>query len=692
MENIIVQTKDGTNENCTVYNVHDFPYNKIRCKLVYKRSKKHPRYYCNIPAAFDIETTTLQKLNLSKMDGSMKGYAFMYHWQFCIDKLVCFGRTWEEFQLFLKTLKKAMNLGGTHILPIYVHNLAYEFQFMKDFFPFEEVFAREKHKVMKASIDAYEFRCSYYLSNMSLVKFCENSKNVRFYKLVDTYDYTKIRTPITQLTENEKAYCYCDVRGLCECIQSLLEEDTLATIPLTNTGYVRREYRKAMNTKTNKNNFRKIALLPHQYELCKKAFRGGNTHASRYYTNRIVSNVTSYDISSSYPAAIMLDYYPMSKFVDVTIDTQEKLDYYCNNFCVVMTVSFYNIQVKPNNPMPYIDIAHCEKRSKIENDNGRILSADFIQLSCTEIDLEIIRNTYDYDGLQIDEAMYAERGILPRELRRTCMEFFTKKSLLKGNPEKEYEYMKAKNRLNSTYGMMVTDLVHEEIIYSGHEWSKIQPDLTESLLQYYSNKNSFLHYQWGIYVTAHARKRLQYMIDKVGMDIIYIDTDSIKFVNSLHNAEFEETNNQILELIKKADIPPIIQLENGKTYTMGTWDHDADYIYFKTLGAKKYCYNDAKDGSFHTTVSGMSKKLGAENIKCCSNFQIGRQMEHIGRTTSWYNDDHVHEITVAGDTFTTGSNIGILDTTYTLGVTHEYWQVFNIAQAENSYILNKNFQ
>lgn len=261
------------------------------------------------------------------------------------------------------------------------------------------------------------------------------------------------------------------------------------------------------------------------------------------------------------------------------------------------------------------------------------------------------------------------------------MEFFETKSLLKGVDGKEYEYMKSKNRLNSTYGMMVTALINNEIVYDGVQWVKLDPD-EDALDKYYNNKNSFLHYQWGVYVTAQARKRLQHMLDIVGMDVVYIDTDSIKFVGIEHVQEFEKCNEETMKLILEADIQPIVEI-NDKTYTMGTWDNDGNYIVFKTLGAKKYCDIKEKKGIavFETTVSGMSKKLGAENIKCPRNFKINRTMENIGRTISWYNESQIHNIIVNGEEIETASNIGILDTTYTLGITGEYHEI--LAEFEN---------
>ena len=84
----------------------------------------------------------------------------------------------------------------------------------------------------------------------------------------------------------------------------------------------------------------------------------------------------------------------------------------------------------------------------------------------------------------------------------------------------------------------------------------------------------------------------------------------------------------------------------------------------------------------------MSKKEGAKQVGCIENVKIGTKYHDIGRTTSWYNDVKRTQITVNGDTFTTASNIAILDTTYTLGVTGTYAQL--IYESDN-FIQSKHF-
>ena len=686
MRYINVETIEGIKKE-EVYSVEDFPYNELRFAPIC--TGKKGTYY-NIACTFDIESTTIEPPKDEKDNYIFNPYAFMYQWQFCIMDKVIFGRTWEEFKQLLKNIRIKMRLSKHTTLAIYVHNLSYEFQFMKEFIKIQNLFARDKRKVMKVNTkDGFEFRCSYFLSNMSLAKFCENTNNVKHYKLVDTYDYKKLRTPSTPLTELEEGYCYNDVRGLAECIQELISgNDTIATIPLTNTGYVRREFRQAVKAnKRNHEEFKKTALSPEQYEMLTKAFRGGDTHANRFKVNTIMKDIHSFDISSSYPSSMMMDNYPIGKFTECTIDSQEKLDYFLEEYCCVFDVTFYNIYADNSNVIPYVDIAHCYEKSKIVNDNGRVLSADMISLVCTNIDLEIILDSYNFDGYEIKKAIYAEKGKLPKEFRQKVMDYFILKTQLKNVDGKDYEYMKSKNRLNASFGMSVTSIVHNDINYNVYtmEWEELKGDVESSLEKFYKSRNNFLPYQWGVFVTANARKRLRTMLNVVGRDVVYTDTDSIKFEDKKHIKEFEEINKLLMQQAETNDIPAYCD-RDGERFYLGTWDNDGEYLRFKTLGSKKYCYEKKdKKGNikFEITVSGMSKKKGAKQVANMENFMIGKKFHDVGRSTSWYNDEQPHYIEIENDRFLTASNIGILESTYELGVTNEYWDI--ISENEDKY-------
>ena len=710
MEEIEVQTIQGVKKE-TVYNVNDFPYEELY-KYETIRKYKQGEYY-NITSAFDIESTTIEPprhfSKLAKNGRRVYHYnetpqAFMYHWQWCIDTYVCFGRTWEEMQSFMQNLAYYMELNERKKLVTYIHNASYEFQFMKDFIKLNNVFAKEQHKVMKFdTVDGFEFRCSYFLSNMSLAKFCENCENVIYWKNEDNYDYRKIRTPYTPLTMSEKSYCYCDVRGLCECIADKLRYDNITTIPLTSTGYVRRDFRNAMKQNSkNREQFEKIRLNVEQYELCKSAFRGGNTHANRYLAGKTIPCVYSFDITSSYPSWINNCYFPIKAFTEIgDISSLQKLNYYLDNYCVLMKVLFEDVTCKNDNVIPYIPfdkIGDIVDKEYIENengekvlaktllkDNGRILYCKSFTMCMTEIDYRIIEKGYHIGRIKIVKAFYAERGKLPHELRNEMMKYYQQKTMLKDIEGKEYEYMKSKNKLNSTFGCMVTDIFQTDIIFNKNAknvneiWTceKIETleQKQQKLDKYYNSKNSFLSYQWGVWVTAHARQRLQNGIDIVGAECVYVDTDSVKFIGE-HNIEKFEKLNAVIELESLNNDIPSYAERDGKKYILGLWDNETakDYYHdFKTLGAKKYVYTHK--GKFKITVSGMNKKQGAKVMGNVDNFVIGKTFNNIGRTVSWFNDCEPHTINIDNCEFTTGSNIAILDTTYTIGVSDDYLEL-----------------
>lgn len=665
MYTLPVETINGV-VNETVYT----PKDKIHLKYKYADlAIKNRIKYLNIPCAFDIETTNIIKRD---SDGHVtSAYAFMYQWQFCIDDKVIFGRTWEEFLNFIDDLKFDLELHRKRRLVVYVHNLSFEFQFMRMFINVSDGFFKAVRSPLKFLCNgAIEFRDSYALSNMTLAKFCQNTENVIHYKLVDQYDYTKIRTPETPLTEVEQAYCYNDVRGLCECIYEKMKEDDLAHIPLTSTGYVRRDFRKSYSkNKKNRQIFRENALTPEMYMICKDAFRGGDTHANVRHVDQVIHNIQSFDLQSSYPAAEMLDLYPVGKFFKITSGEFYNKD--TSQFAKFIHVRFKDLRYIGTCGNPYIPESRCKAITRMDSiiDNGRVLYAALAELWITDIDYEIILKEYDYSDIYVKEIYGSRYGELPKEFKECLMNYYRAKTELKGISEKAYEYMKSKNKLNASYGMMVTDVAKPEIEYINNEYVKKELVLAETLEKYYKSRNNFLSYQQGIWVTANARKRLREMLWVVGDDNVYDDTDSIKCKND-HRAQFDAKNKEIIAKCEKLGAYAIDK--KGIPRYMGTWEYEGTYDEFKTLGAKKYIYKE--DNVYHSTIAGVSKKAGKAffNKNGIDSFKIGTVIPESGHLVAYYNDDQEHYITIDGCKIKTASNVALVDDTYTIGVTGEY--------------------
>lgn len=696
---VTVPRVDGGSDQVTVYDVTDFPYDKLDTKAMKCNNKRKCEEYLQTFGVYDIETTTIYEGHAP--DWTVAPWAFMYHWQMSVGGYLIIGRTWEEWLQFFDLLEEVLQFNSNRQLVIYVHNLGYEFQFMRDFlnqyFDGFTVFASKARQPITVQTGrGVQFRCSYKLTNMSLEKAVKNELGVVHIKATGDLDYKKIRTPKTRLTETEVGYCVGDVISLYEMIERRLinEHDNLETIPMTSTGYVRRMCRKACRKDGHyRQLFKETEMNTYIYTLLKEAGRGGNTHANRYMSGRVWHNADSFDEQSGYPFCLCVFKFPINKFTPYgDVDTVEELDGLLQKYACLFRIVLQNPAVRESVTMPYIPISKCTKHGgDLKLDNGRVLSCEWLQMTVTDIDWEIIKKQYTWDSFAVSDMCTAKYDYLPECLLESIREVYKDKCLLKWQKEEAkkngtdpgdipYLYNKIKNRLNGIFGMMYTDPVKEEnTVNDNGEWVINDPDVATALKKFYRSRNSFLYYAWGVWCTAHARKHLQRLLDLTGEGTIYCDTDSSKAVNVDIEA-IEKVNIEIADLSRKRGAFATV---GGKDYFMGVYEHENEepISEFKTLGAKKYAYVDT-DG-LHCTVSGVSKKLGARELKTIDNFKIGFVFKDAGGMELYYNDNvGIHQETVNGCTFTTASNVAMIDGTYTIGITDEYAELIKLNNYE----------
>lgn len=673
--------------------------------LVESPAGRNRKSYYNIPCAFDIETTTINCLGGKTLE---RPIGFMYSWQFAIRRndgykayTAIRGRRWEEFIELLIFLKKYLGLKDKVILPIYSHAAFFEFQFLRNFIDVTDLFARNKREPIRVSFNhGYELRCSYYLSNMSLSKCIEITNGAIFGKLSgDTFDYSKKRTPSTTLSLYEVKYSYNDVLGLCEYLDMLLKDDNMLTIPMTSTGFVRREVRDCvLQNPDNQKNMIASKLSPRLYVLCKTASRGGNSTSNPYLVDTLLNNVKGADLKSSYPAVMMMCPFPITSFCEIR-PTVSNLQSYQDK-AMLIDCTLYNLKI--SNPMTlcYIPSSRCTRivgNNDIDKGpityrvaNGRIVEAESASMVITDVDLRIISQQYTFD-IEINSLHISDYGKLNNEFRMSLLDMFVLKTKLeRGDPEL---YVKIKNKINAYFGMMLTDICAKDIYYRNGKWSNEKTiDIESKLNRYYASRKSFLSYQHGIWVTAWARYRHMEGITACGSDIVMGDTDSCKYIND-HEKDFDELNAKWITQCYNNDIVPIIKVWEKPTI-LGIWEHEETYSEYKTLGSKKHAYRYAKNNKLGITVAGLNKKKGAKWLELNGGldaFSIGKTIpeKFAGRTTAYYNDvDAPYQLTIDGCTFTTASNIGVVDATYTIGVSDDYWQYLVGIGIEADTILN----
>lgn len=673
-----------------LYTVDTYNYTRIQnlpCLHDTRSNKgsKKAKGYKNCLCAFDIETTRLEDIEQS----------IMYIWQFSIlflddqhiDTII--GRTWTEFELFLDNL---MNDDNYAYYMIFVHNLSYEFQFLRGIYTFspDEVFAIKSRKILKCEmLERFEFRCSYLQTNMSLNTFTSKMK-VEHQKLSgEKFNYEKKRFPWTELNDYELQYSCYDTIGLVEAMfkRMMLANDNLYTLPLTSTGYVRRETKKAMYGWARKH--RDIFPSIDVFDLLEEAFRGGDTHANRYYSGTVIRadgkkilGIGSYDRSSSYPDVVLNCVFPMTRFVYIgsieESDIEKKLNrgkallFRCKIHGIEQIDKFYGA--------PYLSYSKCRNVSRETLDNGRILSAEYIEITLTDIDYEIMKREYKWKHFEITECYESKYGVLPEPLKGIFRKYYTDKTELKGIVEQEFFYNLQKALLNAGYGMMVQSPVKQSLIFteSSENIYTVDENVSREALLAKYNRTAFLPYQWGVWVTAWARLRLKEGINIVGDRYVYSDTDSVKYIK-VRGDNIDELFDRYNSERKEQSISNSAYATDlhGVKHYMGVYEFEDKYIEFSTIGAKKYVYR-TKDGKLHATIAGVNKKLAPDELEehgGIDAFKIGFTFLRSGGTESVYNDVPYGDFTVENHVLKITQNVVIRPSTYTIGITDEYRRI-----------------
>lgn len=658
----------------------------------------------NIPAAFDIETTS------TYING--KKAAWMYVWMLGVYDSVCIGRTWEEFYTLLDYIAIKFNLSERCALPVYVHNLAYEFGYIQHRHEWESVFSLAPRKPVYArTTNGILFRCSYILSGVNLAKMAGDLHTYKIKKMLGDLDYKQIRHSGTPLTVEEIGYCINDVKIVMAYIREKIDTgEDLAHIPLTKTGYVRNYIREKClpeDTPEAKNyhlQMLDMTLTEPIYTMLKNAFAGGFVHGDPFRVNKIWENVSSIDFTSSYPAVIASNPgFPMSRGYRVNIKNLEQLEVNLKYYWCVFDIEIKGLQATffYDN---YISESRCFKSKNVFSQNGRVVSADYIYMTVTSEDYLLIRKMYTWGEIRIHNFYRFRTGYLPKPFIEALLDLYERKTMLKNVPGRELDYLLAKELLNSFFGCCVTDICKDEQIFDGR-WRTEPADVTEKLEQYNKKFNRTLYYAWGVKITAAARYNLWSGIYECKGDYIYSDTDSIKMLNYEKHKDYVDRYNKSItdklwSMCTYYDIP--FERTRPKTIKgvekpLGVWDYEGTYKRFKTLGAKRYMYED--EAGYHLTVAGLNKKTAMQYIideairRGCDPFEVFSAGMYVpkgaaGKLTHTYIDDVYN---AQGEKVKSGERAGAVVDMYGIpGTFHEYSAV-HLEEADYSLTMTREF-
>ncbi len=643
---------------------------------------KHKEPYYNYAFAFDIETTYVEPIECS----------VMYVWQCYILGDVVVGRTWEEYKDFCAHIDSIAQAK----LVFFVHNLSFEFAYLSGQFDFaaDDVWVMKPHRILTATHGAIEYRCSYYLLNMSLDEACTKYQ-IDNGKLRGTkYNYSKHRYYNSKLSHYGWRYCVNDVISLHNIVDKInaMEGDTIATMPLTSTGYVRREFKRAAFAGKGRKWYKERYPDEKEYKLLRAAYRGGDCHANRFYTGRILANVKSVDRSSSYPDELCNRRFPADKFRAEDPAYTEKL-ISLGYACLIRFIAT-NVRLKdPLEGFPTVSFSKCEAAEEPLLDNGRIISAKYIITTMTEIDYITFLEIYACDPPFVLDLYATNKSKLDRSFIDLNIKYYKAKTELKNIKGQEVYYTKSKNRLNSIYGMTATDIgkpryifntdfdIEKGILEYSEKVQELQDILNDNL------KSTFCLYSTGVYVTAYARKDLYDLTRIVGNGFVYSDTDSVKYLDPHNVISFDGYNRERVQASTESGA--YATDKRGEVHYMGYAEQEKTYDRFVTFGAKKYAYEI--NGELGVVISGVSKTNGVKYLKSIGGLdalKLGVIFPNATKRAIY--KPAYGEYVIDGVRLDVGKSVSIVDNDYTLSLSQDYFDLLNDSAMIDNFLRLQN--
>lgn len=363
-------------------------------------------------------------------------------------------RTRQDFIQYLQLLKG-------NVL-IYFHNLSYDFSYLNT----DNILsllgditvncAYSSVKPLAITIGSrIQIRDSLRLFNKSIK---DLGAELNLPKL--DYNYNGERYCNTPLAKKEIDYGFRDVEILKQkYCKTYNIQDTcykkgynLSQIPFTSTGAIRKDItsERFINTclqqfKIHKQECKKINDVLHDiniFNFVYSAYIGGCVYADFTSIGKIVNNIMSIDLTSSYPSSMVFGYYPTSppepitanqfkisynKIINTDINTLVKYSFKClfnKKISGIYRIKVKNVSLKKwykGNTYPFITYGLTDKQIKdfvntLNNIddinkyinigknaryiNRKLLSADEIIISLNTIDLWLFTQCYNYDCVE----------------------------------------------------------------------------------------------------------------------------------------------------------------------------------------------------------------------------------------------------------------------------------------------------
>lgn len=524
-------------------------------------------YYMEVPAAF----------NFKIYNDTATQTAAVVKWEFATDDMYIHGDDFDKLKLSLEFIKSKYDLGEKYKLIVFTEDLDLLYHFIKNEFSCEVFNVGGKGIGICCIDDAIELR------------------EVKFIATEHWNEFTTSNKKIEALLEY--AHYYFDNVIMWHKYKTKVHTDDLtAKLPLTIQEVIKNKISDNM-TKTDKAFIESIYPERDEYLMAKKyLYIGGFCDTAT--KEKVSETIGHIDFKTSYVARMLTEKYPMSKFKKVDVSTLEQS---LKNNCCIIKVRYTNFKVKR------LGFLNKDKAYKFENIKTReydakIYSADSITFFLNELDFELVSQCYTYDTIEVLSLYVADKGQLPKYVRKVAEECYAAKETRSG--------------VDKIWAKMCT-----EVIYGA--CAKGLYGIQDKAWKDFRDK-AILSPYWGMWTASHARYALISFAILLGSDWLYSDTDSIFFKNPYLHVQLIEKYNEARRAIMYKYCA-----ENGIDYNvfseLGTFTYEDGsnkdkfvISAFKSLGPKRYIFSIGK--KIVPKIAGFKKqyKVGDELVNIWS--------------------------------------------------------------------------
>lgn len=636
---------------------------------VYNKKGFKETYSC-LPLSFDIETTRIG-------DTSETVHSYMYMWMYGIADYRVFGTTWQDLNEWSGEVNKLIQShqyvrcsnGAKKRCKVkffgFIENMGFEWAFLKGNFieHITDGFFKEKRHPLYLKMDDVTWLDSMLVTGMSLENIAKNFTKLQ--KMTGDLDYNIKRNSKDpfKMSKKELKYCEMDVAILTEYHKYYVNtflKNGIKQLVYTRTGIARAILRRSFHfqTKITHSDIEKMYPDEATYKMhMKYLLRGGYVHANGIYTNQILHDVFSDDITSAHPAQMCHKLFPMSEFkkCNATFETMEIGNAY------IFDVTLKKVKSKTSHSIE--SLSKCVSVSNPLIDNGRVHECDSMRVLITDIDFKIYKMFYTWCKKDViyHRVVCAKYANLPGYVVRNVLTNYENKEKKK---LAHLDYYLEKTFVNSIFGCTITRYNDFSITLKNGVINEKANDYNKM------KKEQILSPYWGIWTTAYTRLQQLSLIYIDPDACIYGDTDSDKHFYSEYIDDYitsfninQEQLNQMLAVHYRKDFELLKEL--------GKWDREKTADYFKTCGCKRYgaVFGD----KYKLTVAGLPKKSILPVKKPQNVLKILKDGLCVRgcKLCSVYSDETYTDI-INGEQMVTNGCVSLIPIDFTLGMLGEY--------------------